>query len=389
MAIFFKETYLFILIILVFFYFCCFRFFINTLVFSQSLFFVNRFFMRRETPFSFCKNKKIFLSAISFRASIFIPKSIFLFSQHFSSSFSPHLSLTSPTALAYGRTCAPQNPSWSFNTPCRFFSSTQTVFLQNCRTERFSRDGTPAKCSDSSDSPSISRSLGRGNFFSFFGFPEDPELDESELQSRYHAVQKYVHPDQRCQQETQGNKDDIPKCSSNFVSSLFDSYPFQKMNPAHHSAVMDSISVYANEGYALLKDPFLRSRYLCKLQSAREEKKKKAANEKGCSTLSTEEEEMLIVDTDNIVRDSCIKNLDEVFLMELMEMNELIFAGDPSQKEDHDRMEILRRDLEERVELIFDLTKKAWRDNNFEDFVACIHKWTYLWNALNNLLNRM
>lgn len=367
---------------------CCFCF---KSILSRLIVFiiVHRFLMQREA-LSFCsKAEKLVSSATSCRSFPITSKSMFFLSQRFPSLRSRFLLLTSAKVRTYLSTSEPQVLTSSFSAPCRFFSSTQTAFLPNFLTEEMSREGKCAKSSDNSYSPSISRSAGRGNFFSFFGFPEDPELNESELQSRYHALQKKVHPDQRCQQETKGNNEDVPESPSNFVSGLFESYSFQEMDPEDRSAAMDSISVYANEGYALLRDPFLRSRYLCKLQSAREEKKKKSGDEKGSSTLSTEEEELLAVDSDSIIRDTCIKSFDEEFLLEMMQMNELIFAGNPSEKEDHARMVALKVDLEERTELLFDLTKKAWKENNFEDLVACVHKWTYLWNALNNLLNRM
>lgn len=215
-------------------------------------------------------------------------------------------------------------------------------------------------------SSSISPSMGKGNFFAFFSFPVDPVLDSAELQKRYHTLQRQFHPDQR------HSTNFTAKEQSSNVENDFSSLSTEET---------DSISKYANEGYSILKDPFLRCRYLLKLLRAREAKLGGA--------LSYQEEEALAVERENPVRDGCIEDLDEEFLMTMMAMNELIFAGDREQEMVRNQMIILKADLMERNEEQYGIVQQCWKNNDIKGLEACIHRWTYTWNAWNNLINRL
>lgn len=297
------------------------------------------------------------------------------------------------------------HPSRAISTPCRFFSSACGTGFPLIPPEGLAGEGrgsveshhtstlhspsitttTKTSATSSTSSCPISRSLGTGNFFAFFGFTEDPEIDETELQRRYHAFQKNVHPDQRQQEEAER----VGSTPVPHVGTLLAKSGFSQLGLEPRAAAMDAISTYANEGYSLLKDPFLRCRYLCKLQQAREEKRKNATNADDAGKLSVEEEELLVLDADNVIRDSSIAQMDEEFLMEMMQINELIFAGDAQDEMVRNQMIILKADLEERSVEMFDLAKSYWREQSWDDLMSCIHKWTYIWNARNNLVNRM
>lgn len=201
-----------------------------------------------------------------------------------------------------------------------------------------------------------SPSMGKGNYFSFFEFPASPEVDEAVLQKRYHTLQRLFHPDQQQQQSASAQTD--------------------------NADTDGRVSRYANEGYAVLKDPFLRCKYLLKLQLARNSKE-------GGVSLSVKEEEDLAIEQDSAIREGNVRELDEEFLMEMMAMNELIFAGDRNIEQVRNQLAVLKADLTERFEEHFDLVKEYWEEKDWESCQRALHKWTYIWNALKNLKERI
>lgn len=213
-----------------------------------------------------------------------------------------------------------------------------------------------------------SPSMGKGNYFTFYDFPVSPEIDTTLLQKRYHSLQRRVHPDQQQQQGSNTPSAELGGAPSG-VSTVLDGN-------------VDGVSKYANEGYAVLKDPFLRCRYLGKLHKAREQKGSGAP-------ISVEEEEALMVETDQTVRDGNVRELDEEFLMEMMAMNELIFAGDRSLEQVRNQMVVLLADLKERNEEMYGIARESWSEGDYATFFHNLHKWTYIWNALKHLRDRI
>ncbi|CCW64358.1 unnamed protein product [Phytomonas sp. EM1] len=195
---------------------------------------------------------------------------------------------------------------------------------------------------------------GKGNFFAFFNFPKQPEVDVAELQKRYHALQSRVHPDQAAVMASQDQRQGVDATD---------------------------VSVYANSAYETLRDPFLRCKYLYRILLAQEDK--------GGEPLTSEEEENLLVEDDKKSmaqhRKSASDQLDEEFMVELMAMNELIFGSDLEDPNTRVRLEVLQYDLKERNADYYDRAKEAWHANDMETFKRLVLEWTYIHNAVGHL----
>ncbi|CAD2217360.1 hypothetical protein AGDE_07065 [Angomonas deanei] len=81
--------------------------------------------------------------------------------------------------------------------------------------------------------------------------------------------------------------------------------------------------------------------------------------------------------------------MSEDFLMEVMSMNELIFAGDREDEQTRHRMIILKADLEERSAEYFERATGHWQKGQLDEFHFTVGEWTYLYNALRHLKDRL
>lgn len=217
-----------------------------------------------------------------------------------------------------------------------------------------------------SDGPS----MGKGNFFAFFGFAKQPELDTAELQKRYHALQKRVHPDQENIQAME---------RSRRLQAGADS------EDADHSPLPAGVSMYANRAYETLRNPYARCRYLARLD--------RYQNEKGSPLTAGEEEELLVEDDARAIRQQATTTPtappSESFLLEMLAMNELIFTGDPEDPMVQKQWKVLLADLDDRSEGCRVATREAWATGNMSAFHASMQEWTYVENIRNHLRDRM
>lgn len=241
----------------------------------------------------------------------------------------------------------------------------------------------------SSKGGACSPSMGKGNYFAFFGFPRQPELDGAVLQRRYHTLQRRVHPDQKNVQSKENEEaaQAEAKQSAAAAAATADATTTSQEAavPVPPPEAASEVSAYANGAYETLRDPFLRCRYLSRLA--------RAQLAKGDVPLTAEEEEALLVEDDKatvrVREESGDIPMTESFLMEVLAMNELIFGGDREDQLVRNQMKVLQADLEEREDVYFDQAKRHWADGNLQGFHQNVLEWTYINNALRHLKNRL
>lgn len=236
-------------------------------------------------------------------------------------------------------------------------------------------------------------STGKGNFFAFFDFPKQPALDTADLQKRYHALQRSVHPDRENvnareqQEEQQRQAAAVAGFRDGCANAVAGAAAAEGSSVQPPTSAID-VSMYANAAYETLRDPFFRCKYLGRLRKAQEVKGGGAP-----VPLTPAEEEELLIDDDRRAMAERVarpnRPLAEGFLMEMLAMNELIFAGDREDANVRAQMEVLRADLKERDEQYFDDTAAAWESESWDDFYSAIEEWTYVRNALTHLSNRL
>lgn len=270
---------------------------------------------------------------------------------------------------------------------------------------------TATRTTSSPSTASSSISLGRGNFFAFFGLPVQPDLDTAVLQKRYHDLQRRVHPDQEnVQSNSAASADDASALASDqdnngcrgltnasqSVESVNESVPLHR-NEEQSSA---AVSSYANSAYEALRSPYRRCYYLMQLVQAREDK--------AGQPLTREEEEQLLVDDDHRSVTSRQKRraqsdrdggaggqstpndmLSEEFLTELMAINEIIFCSDVSDARVRNQLQVLHADLKERDEDCYHRAMESWKDKDMAQFRHTVMEWTYIHNSLHHLRQRL
>lgn len=213
-------------------------------------------------------------------------------------------------------------------------------------------------------------SRGKGNYFSFFDLPRNPELDVVALQRCYHDLQRRVHPDQQKVQEKMAAGEAVQN---------------QRSCVGGNTPVSDvGISTYANGAYEALRSPYLRCRYLSRLL--------KAEVVKGGPLTVAEEEQLLVEDDQEVMRAREVcpdEKLSDTFLMEMLSVNELIFGGEETDAAVQQQWTLLRADLEDRNHGYFLDAKAAWEAKDWQRFHRVVQEWTYVDRALCNLKNRM
>ncbi|CAG9575189.1 conserved hypothetical protein [Leishmania major strain Friedlin] len=223
-----------------------------------------------------------------------------------------------------------------------------------------------------------STDAGKGNYFHFFRIAKHPDLDVAALQKKYHNLQRLVHPDQQqvqAQQQQAEAADVAPATSSS---------PLPFACTSNEAKSSTDVSTYANAAYETLRAPYSRCRYLSRLVKAEEVK--------GNPLSAAEEEELLVEDDQRTMKAREVRPdapMSDDFLMEMLAMNELIFAGDSSDEGVRQQWSVLRFDLEDRAVGYFKDAIKSWNDGDMGAFHHIVHEWTYVATALNNLKERM
>nr|CAJ2474809.1 unnamed protein product [Leishmania braziliensis] len=223
-----------------------------------------------------------------------------------------------------------------------------------------------------------STDTGKGNYFQFFQIPKHPNLDVAALQKKYHNIQRLVHPDQQQVQAREQHAEgaDVPPATAASPP------PFACLSGAAKSSV--DISTYANAAYETLRTPYLRCRYLSRLVKAEEVK--------GGPLSAAEEEELLVEDDRRTMKAREVRPdtpMSDDFLMEMLSVNELIFAGDSSDEDVRRQWSVLHFDLEDRAVGYFKDAVKSWNDGDMGAFHHIVQEWTYVSTALGNLKGRM
>ncbi|GET89276.1 hypothetical protein, conserved [Leishmania tarentolae] len=234
------------------------------------------------------------------------------------------------------------------------------------------------RCSFVSATPAApSTDAGKGNYFHFFQISKHPDLDVAALQKKYHNLQRLVHPDQE-QVQARQQAETVEVAGEASASPL----PFACTRDSMKSSV--DVSTYANAAYETLRTPYLRCRYLSRLVKAEEVK--------GSPLSAAEEEELLVEDDQRTMKAREVRPdapMSDDFLMEMLAMNELIFASDSSNEGVRRQWSVLRFDLEDRAVGYFKSAVKSWDDGDMNTFHHIVHEWTYVDTALSNLKERM
>lgn len=219
-------------------------------------------------------------------------------------------------------------------------------------------------CSTNSNSNSNN---GKGNFFAFFSLAVHPEVDVPAMQKVYHDLQRRVHPDQQQVQQRERQAAAAP-CVPD-AATLQTSV---------------DVSTYANAAYETLRSPYDRCRYLSRLV--------KAQQVKGAPLSPAEEEELRVEDDRRTMqaREVCPDApMTQDFLMEMLTISELIFAGDAADEAVRRQWTLLKADLEDRAVGYYQDAVRQWVEGDMAAFHRTVQEWTYINNALNNVQEQM
>lgn len=199
---------------------------------------------------------------------------------------------------------------------------------------------------------------GFGNLFSFLSLPMDARCSTQDVQRHYHKLQAKLHPDV--------SPAGAPSSGRNVDSSS-----------------------YANAAYETLRNPFSRCRYLLKYLVAEQRNNGKP--------LSASQEEDVYFSDDSRENlggtgedGKAGSSLEDAFLSEMMEYNEIVFSMDPEQPTEDDK-ETLQK-LEEHI-LEMDARYEAeacaaWGERNVDRFRSAVLHWTYVDNLKRHIHQR-
>ena len=205
-------------------------------------------------------------------------------------------------------------------------------------------------------------------YFAVFGLPITLDLSNKELQKRYHAAQKVIHPDKA-------------NANSNAESEA-DTVVGDRAHP-WLSRLSCSDSVTANVAYETLKSPFLRAKYLSKLLR----KHKISIKDAGTIGDLANSDTALPLDGECLAmgEDENNVSLPPAFLMECLEFNERVdelSMDTPEGKRAHSQLkvEVAEKASETEKEAI-----AAWNACDDAAFHDAVHRWTYFYNLSQQL----
>lgn len=209
---------------------------------------------------------------------------------------------------------------------------------------------------------------GRGSFFDFFELPPDVELDRVKLNQRYHAIQADAHPDKQVgvakEQRTLNEED----------------------------------SIFANQGYETLRDPFLRARYLLRLADLEED----MLSEKGRPATPREREQFSVAPPPESGGDAArfhpgsararthsVKPSGE-YLGAMMELNESFDdVSAMEEKEAATHLKQLLSTLDGYNDQFWKRICSAWRAKDRDAFRAEVMNWSYVYKLRARIKERM
>lgn len=198
--------------------------------------------------------------------------------------------------------------------------------------------------------------------------PLDAKCNVQELQRKYHALQATLHPDVVAQHTATAGSGAAALSSSS-------------------SRGVDSSS-YANAAYETLRDPFTRCRYLLKYLVAEQRN--------GGAPLTAAQEEAVYFSDDSRENLGGVEgaehssSLDNAFLMEMMEYNEIVFSMDPENltEEDKETLSKLQEHIKEMDQRYEEESIAAWQERNVDRFRSAVLHWTYVNNLKKHIYQR-
>lgn len=224
---------------------------------------------------------------------------------------------------------------------------------------------------------------GRGNLFSFLDMPLGATCDVSALQKRYHEKQSAVHPD----------KQHAAPPDADATQQLATQHDAPQQQQQEATLQFEGDSSYANAAYETLKDPFRRCRYLLKYSVAQQRRSTKA--------LSRDDEEnvLYLEDSRENLGDGVVAlhggsadtaachALDEAFMMQMMEMNEIVHSFDANEATDEEKQQLadIEADISQQDRECYQAAIDAWEKRDLATFRAVVLRWTYVNNLKQHI----